>query len=77
MKVGDLIWWKAPQTPQSSTDRAAMMSKQMLGYGIVLSKQSCAGPDGYPQQWVTAYYPKVGEIYDTEESLLEVIGGGK
>jgi len=50
------------------------MSRNYIGHGVVLSKQSCTDPDGYPQQLVTAYYPKVGMIYDTEEHLLEVIG---
>lgn len=77
MKIGDLIWRKAPQAPQNNMDRAAMMSRNYIGHGIILSKQSCTDPDGYPQQLVTAYYPKVGMIYDTEEHLLEVIGGGK
>ena len=69
MKVGDMIIRRVRDIPDVHM-RAAVNQRELLGYGIILSKQM-AGRPAHP--CVSVYYPKTGKIYDIAESLVEVI----
>jgi len=70
MKVGDMVIRKVLHTFELSR-RAAMNQRELLGHGIVLTKQMAGSNPVHP--CVTVYYPKVQKTYDIAESLLEVI----
>lgn len=69
MKVGDLVIRKIREVPEWKL-RAALNQKNLLGHGIVLSK-NMAGRPKHP--CVNVYYAKAGMSYSIAESLLEVI----
>lgn len=69
MKVGDLVMRKVNK-PLHWRQASEMQMREMLGMGIVLSKQMAGAP---AHQCVTVFYPKVKKKYDIAESLLEVV----
>lgn len=69
MKVGDLIIRKVRGVPDWKIG-AAINQRDLLGHGVVLTKQLAGNPE---HDTVTVYYPKVGKIYDIAEGLMEVI----
>ena len=69
MKVGDLVIRRILHVPDWRK-KVAVEQRAMLGHGIILSKQM-AGEPRHP--CITVYYPKVGQIYDIAEGLVEVI----
>ncbi len=70
MKVGDLVIRKVRGVPDWKI-RAAVNQRELLGHGIILTKQIGGRNPEHP--CVTVYYPKTGQIYDIAESLMEVI----
>jgi len=69
MKVGDLVIRRIPK--RGTARRApALEQRGKLGHGVVLTKQMAGNPS---HPCITVYYPKVGEMYDIAESLMEVI----
>ena len=73
MQVGDLVIRKVQGLPDYLL-KPAVEQRQLLGHGIVLSRQM-AGRPSHP--CLSVYYPKAGEIYEIAESLMEVIGKAK
>ena len=69
MKVGDLVIRKV-RGALSCDLRAAVNQRELLGHGIILTKQMAGNPS---HPCVSVYYPKTGQIYDIAESLMEVI----
>ena len=69
MKVGDLVIRNIDREPEFRKP-TAVQQRQKLGHGIVLSKHMTGHP---VHPCVSVYYPKVGEIWDIAESLMEVI----
>lgn len=69
MKVGDLV---IRRIPKRGTARLApaLEQRSKLGHGVILTKQMAGNPS---HPCITVYYPKVGEMYDIAESLMEVI----
>jgi len=68
MKVGDLVLRK------DELDISSMVMRQIMGPGIILSKQMSGDP-AHP--CITVIYPAHGKIYDIAESLVEVISEGR
>ena len=73
MKVGDLVIRKIRDVSGLRL-KAAMNQQELLGFGVILSKQM-AGHPKHP--CISVYYPKVGKIYDIAESLVEVVSGSR
>jgi len=69
VKPGDLVIRKVKGLPDWKL-RPAVEQLERLGHGLVLSSQMSGRPS---HRCVSVYYPKVGEIYDIAESLMEVI----
>ncbi len=70
MQVGDLVIRRVFQSSGVTSASIAVQQREMLGMGIVLSKQL----DGSPAHpCVTVFYPKVSKKYNIAEALLEVI----
>ena len=74
MEVGNLVWRHVDSSQPEIMQKASREQRSNLGHGVVLSKQLKGNP-AHP--CVSVYYPKVGEIYEIAESLLEVIGKGR
>ena len=72
MQVGDLVIRSIFHGSSDSRIAAALNQRELLGMGIVLSKQM-AGSPAHP--CVTVFYPKVSRKYDIAEALLEVVNG--
>lgn len=70
MKVGDLVIRKILHTFELK-QRSAINQRELLGHGIVLTKQMAGRNPVHP--CVTVYYPSVQKTYDIAEALLEVI----
>ena len=70
MNVGDLVIRKVRGEPDWKM-RVAVNQRDLLGHGIILSKQMAGSNPVHP--CITVYYPKIGKIYDISESLMEVI----
>ena len=70
MKVGDLVIRRLQNEPGWKKAEAFNM-RELLGFGLVLSKQMRGSHPAHP--CLTVYYPKVKKIYDIAESLVEVI----
>ena len=70
MNVGDLVIRKVRGEPDWKM-RVAVNQRDLLGHGIILSKQMAGSNPVHP--CITVYYPKIGKIYDIAESLMEVI----
>jgi len=73
MKVGDLVIRKILHVPDWKA-KAAINQRELLGHGIILTKQMAGKPE---HPCITVYYPQVGKIYDIAESLMEVISEGR
>tara|TARA_B100000131_G_scaffold315019_1_gene352786 strand:- start:883 stop:1110 length:228 start_codon:yes stop_codon:yes gene_type:complete len=71
MKIGDLVIRKIIDEPNFAFRlKASIEQRERLGHGLVLSRHYA----GMPPHWcISVFYPKVGEIYDIAESLMEVI----
>ena len=72
MQVGDLVIRSIFHGSSDPRIAAALNQRELLGMGIVLSKQ-LAGSPAHP--CVTVFYPKVNRKYDIAEALLEVVSG--
>jgi hypothetical protein len=70
VKVGDLVIRKILHTFELK-QQSAMNQRELLGHGIVLTKQMAGRNPVHP--CVTVYYPSVQKTYDIAESLMEVI----
>ena len=70
MKAGDLVIRKTRNLPSWKL-KAASDQRELLGHGIILSKQMGGSNPAHP--CITVMYPKVGKIYDIAESLMETI----
>jgi hypothetical protein len=70
MKVGDLVIRKICEGPDWKI-RTAINQRELLGCGIILSKQMGGSNPKHP--CVTVLYPSVEKVYDIAESLIEVI----
>ena len=70
MKVGDIVIRKIGND-WSLQDKAGVNQRDLLGHGIILTKQMAGSNPAHP--CVSVFYPKVGKIYDIAESLMEVI----
>ena len=69
MKVGDLVSRQLEGLPPWKLE-PAIEQFERLGHGIVVSKHISGKP---PHPCISVYYPKVREIYDIGESLMEVV----
>ncbi len=69
MKVGDLVIRRILHVPDWKA-KVAINQRELLGHGIILSKQMAGMPE---HPCITVYYPKAGKIYDIAEALVEVI----
>ena len=69
MKVGDLVIRKVRDVPEWKR-QSAINQRDLLGYGIVLTKQLSGRPH---HPCITVYYPKTEQMYDIAENLMEVI----
>ena len=65
MKVGDLVIRKVGK------DMSAMIGRQKIGIGIVLSLQPGGNNPVHP--CATVWYPEVGKTWDIAVSLIELI----
>lgn len=74
MEVGNLVWRAVDLNQPEILQKASREQRSRLGHGVVLSKQEMGDPI---HPCVSVYYPRVGEIYEIAESLLEVIGFGR
>ena len=72
MQVGDLVIRSIFHGSSDPRIAVALNQRELLGMGIVLSKQ-LAGSPAHP--CVTVFYPKVSRKYDIAEALLEVVSG--
>lgn len=73
MKVGDLVIRKVVHEPHFAfRTKYAEEQRSRLGCGIILSKQMAGSP---AHSCITVLYPKVGEVWDVAESLMEIIKG--
>ena len=70
MNIGDLVIRKVRGIPDWKM-RSAVNQRDLLGHGIILSKQMAGSNPVHP--CITVYYPKIGKIYDIAESLMEKI----
>jgi hypothetical protein len=70
MKVGDLVIRKLCNEPDWK-EHVAINQRELLGPGIILSKQMGGSNPSHP--CVTVLYPSVEKVYDIAESLVEVI----
>ena len=70
MKVSDLVIRKICDVPEWKA-RTSINQRELLGCGIILSKQMGGSNPRHP--CITVYYPKTGQTYDIAESLMEVI----
>ena len=70
MKVSDLVIRKICNEPEWK-ERASINQRNLLGCGIILSKQMGGSNPRHP--CITVYYAKTGQTYDIAESLMEVI----
>ena len=73
MKVGDLVIRRIPERG-SARLAPALEQRRKLGHGVILSKQMAGNPS---HPCITVYYPKVGEMYDIAESLMEVLSASR
>ena len=76
MKIGDMVIRRVRtilpgQAEDSLMLRAAFVQRELLGHGIILTKQMGGSKPVHP--CITVFYPKTGQIYDIAESLMEVI----
>ena len=71
MEVGDLVIRKI-NSAIHWRQASAVQQREMLGMGIVMTKQM-GGMPAHP--CVTVFYPKVNKKYDIAEALLEVVSG--
>ena len=71
MQVGDLVIRKI-NSAIHWRQASAVQQREMLGMGIVMTKQM-AGSPAHP--CVTVFYPKVNKKYSIAEALLEVVSG--
>jgi len=65
MKIGDLIIRRVFHRAT-----AAINQRELLGFGIVISKIMAGTPE---HPCVIVFYPKVGKSYSIAESLVEVV----
>ena len=70
MKVSDLVIRKICDAPEWKA-RVSINQRELLGCGIILSKQMGGSNPRHP--CITVYYAKTGQTYDIAESLMEVI----
>ncbi len=70
MKVGDLVIRKISDR-NGELRKDAIGQLDRCGHGIILSKQMGGLNPSHP--CITVYYPKLGQIYDVAECLMEVI----
>ncbi len=70
MNVGDLVIRKICDEPEWKA-RVSINQRELLGCGIILSKQMGGSNPRHP--CVTVLYPSVEKVYDIAESLIEVI----
>jgi len=73
VQVGDLVIRKI-NSAIHWRQASAVQQREMLGMGIILSKQM-AGSPSHP--CVTVFYPKVNKKYSIAESLLEVVNANR
>lgn len=74
MEVGNLVWRAVDPSQPEILQKVSREQRSRLGHGVVLSKRETGNP---LHPCVSVYYPRVGEIYEIAESLLEVIGFGR
>ena len=70
MQVGDLVMRNLEGLPDWKL-KPAVKQFELLGHGIVLSKQMRGNP---VHPGISVYHPKTGQINEIAESLMRVIG---